>query len=288
MDLVVGERDGYVNFFERKDDGTLANAIRIQANNTDIKVTNNSSPVITDWNNDGLLDLLVDSDVQDDGVRLYINSGSSENYKYTDYSKLKYGNVDIAFKRSQIRVFDLNGDNKKDLLLGTGLTAQSRIYYFENIGTAENPILKFPTQLKTKSGKPIYPPFTQYDIVFDIEDWNGDGSPDIVMGDYDALGIHLFLSDKETSLKSVSENSEKAFSMFHQVGKSQIAFSISKKGDYFISINNLKGQTIFSKQINLEKGINTIELSDYHFSSSLYIVNIKEGAETYSKKILIK
>lgn len=286
-DLIVGERDGYVNFFQRNSDGILLEKVRLQANDTDIKVTNNSSPVITDWNSDGLLDLLVDSDEQADGVRLYLNSGTVDEYKFTDFSKLKYGSVEIAFKRSQIRVYDLNNDGKKDLLLGTGLTAQTRIYYFENSGTAENPILKFPTQLKTETGNPIYPPFTQYDIAFDINDWNGDGSPDIVMGDYDALAIHLFLSDPPVSSDfNLAQNTSKNSIYIKEFTSNNISLNIKNSGKYSIEVVNALGKVLFKTSTMFPKGINNLKLGNSRLCKGVYLIKIS-GEKSFSFKTII-
>ena len=51
----------------------------------------NASPEVVDWNEDGLLDLLVASGTGDEAVWLYLNKGTKEQYKFESYEELKAG-----------------------------------------------------------------------------------------------------------------------------------------------------------------------------------------------------
>ena len=197
-DLIIGERDGYVNFFARNSNGTLQSKVRIQANGADIKVTNNSSPAVVDWNEDGLLDILVGSDASSDGIRLYLNSGTTTQYQFTTFTKIKANGVDIALSRCQIQVLDLNGDGKKDLVAGNGLTAQSRIYFYENTGTNAAPVLKAGVPLQKTDNTPVNP---RYDVHFCFADWNEDGVPDLIYKEYSPNdSVHLYLGQRPSHL----------------------------------------------------------------------------------------
>jgi len=70
----------------------------IQANGTDLVIgdgTADTAPCVTDWNNDGLKDLLVGQN--DFGkIRLYLNSGTNSSPVFTNYTFIQADGNDIT------------------------------------------------------------------------------------------------------------------------------------------------------------------------------------------------
>ena len=144
------------------------------------------SPHAVDWNNDGANDLLIGlvsgtKKVGDLVVRLYINHGSNAKPRFTDYSLLK-DSSGTSIKTGHtccgapcMAVMDLNGDNKKDLLV-----ASNRIRIYMNIGT----------DVKPQFGKVAYINVDGKVVKFtchgypSIVDWNNDGKQDIIYSMY--------------------------------------------------------------------------------------------------------
>lgn len=292
-DLIVGDRDGNINFFQRNSDKTLKAKVRLTANNTDIKVAYNSSPEIVDWNEDGLFDLLVGSDQNGgapEGIRLYLNSGSKTQYKFTTFTLLQANGATIKYEREQIQVIDLNKDGKKDLLVGNGMVLQSRIYYYENSGTDAAPSLKASVALMTKANVAVYPD-DGYDITFDVADWNNDGGLDVLVGDYNGTKIKLYLGDAATPVtasKILSVNTERCF--WDNNGK-KITLMLDAQSPQTISaqVFSVSGKNIasFAQPVN-NVGIQSVEFPFFGSAQGIYAVRYTLDKSVYCARILIK
>ena len=183
-DLIVGDRYGTVNYFRRLASGELTEELDIKANGTTIDVGNNSAPVIVDWNEDGLLDLILGC--ESGAIRLYLNSGTASNPVLTTYSSINNGGSPISHYRCCPQVYDLNGDGKKDLLCGENV---GRIYYYENIGTNESPVFdgyefiySDGSIIDNSSGMRLW-----------VNDWNEDGMPDLLTSDYNGW-VYVYIA----------------------------------------------------------------------------------------------
>jgi hypothetical protein len=187
LDLIVGDRDGFINHFRRKPDQTLTAEPDIVANGTTIDMGTNSAPFIVDWNEDGLLDMVVGNE-SPGHVRIYLNSGTPLSYLFTTYTTVMKGGTMVTHSRSCPHVADLNLDGKKDVIIGEDYGS---VYYLKNVGTQAAPL--FNTEVKLNAnGSPITWPSGQTDTRVWVDDWNEDGLPDLVLGNY-AKNVHLYL-----------------------------------------------------------------------------------------------
>jgi len=92
-----------------------------------------SVPCITDWNNDGMKDVLLGN--RGGTVYLYINHGTNESPEFEDGEEMQDGDID-AGSYSAPAVVDWNGDGKKDLVLGN---FDGEILVYINRGADESP-----------------------------------------------------------------------------------------------------------------------------------------------------
>jgi len=145
-------------------------------------------PSFIDWNNDGLKDLLVATkESNNDGkIRLYPNTGTSAapafNFGTTGYFFIPSSAADISIPGSGCmgvfaRAVDWNGDNKKDLLVGTSSSANVRFY--QNTGTDSAPVFSGYTNLQA-AGSDIN---VGIRATLDVVDFDADGLRDLIMGD---------------------------------------------------------------------------------------------------------
>jgi hypothetical protein len=188
MDLIVGDREGYVNYFTRNVDGTLHAQPDMVAGGVTIDPGANSSPVVVDWNQDGRLDLVLGCEgvYPGDPIRLYLNSGTAANYVFTTWSSIFCADTDILYYRTMPTVADLNMDGKKDLLIGED---NAYLWYCENDGTNAAPHFSTKVQVQTLTG----PVHEYYGLRLCVNNWNESGYPDILTSDYDGY-VRIYLA----------------------------------------------------------------------------------------------
>lgn len=173
LDLIVGDRNGGINYFRRtsNDPITLTEMPGISCAGNEINVGSNSAPVITDWNDDGLMDMLVGNE-NPGNIRLYLNDGGGSSPVFSSYTLIQSGSEDITHYRNAPQVFDMNGDGRKDILVGAN---DNNVYFYENTGTSPDPQFDGFVTIASKSvGMRLW-----------IDDWNHDGLPDMLTSDYD-------------------------------------------------------------------------------------------------------
>jgi hypothetical protein len=181
-DLIVGEADGHVRYY--KNIGTATNPSlhyvgQMTAGGAVIDVAGFSTPCVTDWNNDGLLDLLVGS--VNGNIRLYLNVGAPGNPVLAEATLLNAAGVPLYVgTRSSPAVADFDGDGVLDLISGDSV---GWLHYYHNISTATHPQLAASVYLYA-GGLQINLWWTTRPTVVD---WNLDGRMDLVVGDSEGL-----------------------------------------------------------------------------------------------------
>ena len=164
----------------------------VQANGTVIDVGSYSVPSFIDWDNNGAKDLLVATkESSGDGkIRLYPNTGTAAapafNFGTTGYFFIPSSGADISIPGSGCmgvfaRAVDWNGDDKKDLLVGTSSPANVRFY--QNTGTDLAPVFSGYTNLQA-AGSDID---VGLRATLDVVDFDADGLRDLIMGDGDGM-----------------------------------------------------------------------------------------------------
>jgi hypothetical protein len=193
LDLIVGEYGvktgtptGKVRFFERESVDLLKQSVALQCAGEEI--TNRyTSPCVVDWNNDGKLDLVLGSN---HGVaQLFLNTGTRSAYRFDAAVELtdRAGEpIGVKHGRQQIRVLDLDGDGKKDLVTcGWNVDPDGELFFlYKNIGTDEAPAFEPPETLSYQDGSEVRTRKKHCNARFTIHDVNADGILDLIFVDY--------------------------------------------------------------------------------------------------------
>ena len=284
-DLIVGDRNGYVNYFRRLANGDLTTEPDIIANGSTIDIGYNSAPCVVDWNEDGLLDLLLGSETPG-RIRLYLNSGSTSSYLFTTYTEIQCHGSFISYSRITPQSIDMTFDGKKDLVMGEDY---GHIYFAENVGTNAAPVFNQVVMLES-NGSAIAWPSGQTDTRVWINDWNEDGYLDMLMGNY-VDSLYLYMNTPLNVLEEPNPVLENNVFMLKQIfGENSLQLSVNLLSPQTVDfrIYAINGRMIedFNKGFQTEGNYNySVDISDY--SPGIYFVNIKLDGEMFTERFSI-
>lgn len=185
-DLIIGYDHGDIAYFENT--GTVTAPHFTQRTDTanpfdGMTVSAWSTLALADLDGDGDLDLAVGT--EDGGIPYYENTGTAADPEFEARAGASSPLNGISAGIHNTPVFvDVDGDHDFDLVVGN---REGDILYFENTGTMIEPDFTQRTDLDN--------PFSGYRVGYwiglDFADLNGDGNPDLVVGNTDGL-IHYF------------------------------------------------------------------------------------------------
>ncbi|MEW6607593.1 MAG: VCBS repeat-containing protein [bacterium] len=205
-DLIVGDSQGFIYIFinSKTDDSPLfkpgTRATTGTGTNQPLQVTGDATPIITDWNNDGLMDLLVGENYG--YVNLFLNSGTNQKPVFLQSpQRIKADGTDITVpKNAKPYIVDFNGDNRKDLIIGSGGEGKyGYVYVYLNV-SVDDKSPAFTTnqshyfQLQANS-VPLEVSGYAAPIVMN---WNNDNILDLIVGEKDGY-INLYTGSFENS-----------------------------------------------------------------------------------------
>ncbi|OHB64261.1 MAG: hypothetical protein A2Y77_04370 [Planctomycetes bacterium RBG_13_62_9] len=137
-----------------------------------------------DWDGDGDYDLIV-GDIQGN-VHLIANEGTSKSYAFARGRQLQVDGQPLRVaSRAGPCAADWDGDGDPDLLVGAD---DGSVLLFCNVGSAKSPELASAVQL-VPPGEALYGPQAPKEprrgirSKICVADWNGDGRPDLLVGD---------------------------------------------------------------------------------------------------------
>ena len=211
IDLVVGEYDGYVNYYLNESTEDTVTFTQKTGNNSPfngIDVGGESAPAFADLNGDNKVDLVVGNG--GGTLKFYLNESTESTISFTAKtaaSENPFDGFNVGAK-SIPTFIDMNGDGKKDLIVGEN---HGILNYFLN--ESANNTLVFTDKTESKN------PFNDIDIgsssIPEFADINGDGKQDLVVGKYDGTLDYFLNESTENAItftkKTSSENPFNSF-----------------------------------------------------------------------------
>ena len=228
-DILSGSWPGEIYFFRRLSDGKFAAGVPLKGRDgKPINVGSASAAFAVDWNGNGAMDLIVGTVLGE--VWLVPNEGKGKELAFGTPRRLEAAGKPIKVNSdASPTVADWDGDGLLDLIVGAD---DGSVVWFRNIGSAKEPKLEAARPLIGKSpagwdddhkrgprdwGVRVKP------CVFD---WNGDGRPDLLIGDL-CGGFHA----KPTQTEQEQEEERKANDRLPELRKKWAdAFQAYQKG----------------------------------------------------------
>ncbi|MFO0845239.1 MAG: VCBS repeat-containing protein [Gemmataceae bacterium] len=186
-DILSGSWPGEIYFFRRLPDGGFAVPERLKtAAGKPLNVGSASAPFAFDWDGDGKFDLLVGTVSGE--VFFVPNVGTRERPAFGGPKPLAAGGKPIRVTEGDAApvVADWDADGKPDLVVGAG---DGSVVWFRNEGTAREPrlaaarVLVPPCPSPWVDDKARGPADWGVRVKPWVVDWDGDGRPDLLLGD---------------------------------------------------------------------------------------------------------
>ncbi|CAE8640100.1 unnamed protein product [Polarella glacialis] len=169
IDLLVGNQDGRIFFFERTADAKLIGRTGSSNPFDGINAGDNASPFAVDWDGDGDIDLLASSN--SDGRIQFLERSADAWLTYQTGNFNPFVGIDVGWGAQPCAV-DWDGDGDIDLLVGN---VDGRVQFFER--TADASLVERPGSSN---------PFVSIDVGRSAHpfavDWDGDGDIDLLVG----------------------------------------------------------------------------------------------------------
>jgi hypothetical protein len=187
-DLLTGSWSGTIWFFRRQADGHFAagEVLKDRAGQA-LNVGSAAAAFAADWDGNGSMDLIVGTLLGE--LYLIPNEGRRDAPAFGKPRRLEAAGkpITIAGGDAAPAVADWDGDGKLDLVVGA---ADGSVVWFRNAGTVREPRLE--------AARPLVPasPLSRHDndqrrpgpwglrAKPCVVDWDGDGRPDLLLGDY--------------------------------------------------------------------------------------------------------
>lgn len=283
-DIIVGDRNGFITWFKRTGSGVddLTSEGHLEASGTAIDAGSNSAPVVVDWNNDGLLDLVLGS--ESSAIKLYLNSGTVADPVLTTFTYIKNSGSNITRSRCCPQVYDMNGDGKKDLIMGEN---SAQIYYYENTGTDAEPVFSGFEAIQS-NGSPL-------DLYSGsrlcVNDWDEDGTPDLLVSDFDGF-VYVYMADLSGTAGEGSAQVQSGFSVTPAVNPAQGSLNMyvqaAAGGNTHLRVYDSVGRLVAGKVVTgLSNGANLITVDAGTLATGVYTVVASTGSEISTCRMVL-
>jgi len=151
LDLLVGHYSGLVYLFENvgtRSEPRYESGKALRAGGKLLRVAAFSTPVVCDWNNDGRKDLVVGDLLG--RIHVFLNTGADDRPVFGEGAMVSIAGDPVTLgPRAIVEVADVDGDGRKDLLVGNRLGG---VYALLNVGTDAEPRFDAIEQLRDASG----------------------------------------------------------------------------------------------------------------------------------------
>jgi len=293
LDLVLGERNGYFNFYTGNGDGTLHFiGYPFDDLGNPIERNYNSSGYLDDWDEDGYIDFIAggyDTETTTGGrFEVHLNMSDDITSPVWNSSTIDLTSSVSNKWRLTHQTFDLDRDGDKDLVLGYEM---GNVWFAENIGTNSNPSFSGCIQLVCDGGDINV--YTNYPgggrARESVTDYNSDGIPDILSGCSNGW-IYYFEGYNSTGIGEDPQASPPEFQMtlseVPTAGIFSVDLTLHTDAAVEINIFDACGRIVESSNAFCQTGFESIPMDITDVPAGMYIVSVSAAENTETARLI--
>ncbi|TAE87187.1 MAG: T9SS C-terminal target domain-containing protein [Bacteroidetes bacterium] len=299
-DLMIGESNGNIAYFENTTQGDKVSFNLINRNGFNILTGNSVTPQLVDLDKDGLLDIVCGK--TDGFVQFYKNTGSKSSPQFSDTPTIdSLGGIDArevftAIGRtpqieingySAPHVVDVDGDGVYEMILGSNT---GRIYVYTDVNANSGAIFRLldsPFVDVGKADKAYNKRFgNRTTIASGFLD--GDTLADLMIGNIS--GGLIFLGSKPNLVSGIQHiyNDPQALSLFPNPANNEVRLLLNRTTQHPVTyqVVDLLGKVVASgtmSQYDVEKTITTDGINN-----GLYIVHVRTKEWQSAQRLIIQ
>jgi len=293
LDFLLGERNGFYNFYTGNGDGTL-HFIGHPFDNLGYPIERNynSSGYLDDWNEDGFIDFIAggyqSEAIHGGQIEVYLNTGDDITSPVWSSSTIDLTSL-CDYWRITHQTYDLNMDGNKDLVFGYEM---GNVWYAENIGTNSDPVFNGYIQLVCDGGNlDVYNNYSGGGRAREnVTDFNSDGIPDILVGCSNGW-VYYFEGYDPTGVSGDFSTPDDGLAMFLSgiptTGAFSVHLNLPSAMHVGIEVFDASGRLVDSTSSYSQAGSETIQMDLSGSSTGMYMVTCSANGITETAKLII-
>lgn len=300
MDLLIGNRFGYVRWYENTA-GALKQAA-FQLKDTNLLQSNmvsgesNAAPVVFNYNNDTLPDMLVG--FYDGTVHLYVNTGTTGNPSYTRapgnawgmHANQWYRNENdsgfLFYGNAVPEIVDLDNDGIEEVLLGTAF-GSPRLYHINGRSVYDSLLADNSWIWQRSLTDSIVPDFGSL-ITPAAVDLDGDSIPEILFGNSRG-GLLLVTSTASKTGTVANQRIQKniTFGVYpNPAGDNAVLTREITNAEWSIHMYDMGGRMV--QKDKFFRGENAINVNLSQLKDGMYFIEIQSQDSKAVQKLLVR
>lgn len=291
LDMVVGERYDHFNFFTGNGDGTLSSTgYPFDDGGNPIERGYNTSPWLTDWNEDGYIDFVAGGhnvETTTAGIlEVHLNVSDDPTSPVWSASTIDLTPLCNLWRLTQ-ETYDLDGDGDKDLILGYEM---GNVWFAENVGTNDDPQFSGYVQLTCDGGDiNVYSTYSGGGRAREhVTDLNDDGIADLLVGCSNGW-VYYFEGYTGTGMEGgpvLPSNLGMSITGSPTGGPFKVNLSLPEASMVFLDVLDASGRLVAETGVAMDAGSGSVQMDLSGHPAGMYLVRAMACGDVSTAKVM--